>query len=43
MGSVREVGYREKGVLVEDIAIEESPQQGPRHWKGLNGEETGWS
>lgn len=31
-GPLREVGDGEKGVLVEDVALEEPLQQVPRHW-----------
>lgn len=31
-GSIREVGDGEKGVLVEDLAVQEPLEEVPRHW-----------
>lgn len=31
-GSIREVGDGEKGVLVEDFAVQEPLEEVPRHW-----------
>lgn len=39
--SLREVGDGEKGVLVEDVALEESLQQVPRHWTGRQASDEG--
>jgi hypothetical protein len=32
---VREIGHREKGILIEDITLDEAVQQIPRHWDRL--------
>jgi hypothetical protein len=32
---VREIGHREEGILIEDIALDEPVQQIPRHWDRL--------